>query len=204
MSRKKDHQPFAGLIGTRVEMSAEPLINVARDFMSTEKLTMAEQVAAKTREAGPDHDPLSLALPLALYRAVTAFGRVAVDELTPVDLSMSQFNVLTVLKRADGPMTMGALADSISVRQASLTSVVDTLTKAGFVTRKVNPRDRRSVVVAISKKGDQFMTEFLPGHYDFLQRLFAGINPRHRQQLLARLNELIDCLENYPSGQRTS
>ncbi len=188
-------------------MSAEPLINVARDFMSTEKLTMAEQVAAKTREAGPDHDPpSSLALPLALYRAVTAFGRVAVDELTPVDLSMSQFNVLTVLKRADGPMTMGALADSISVRQASLTSVVDTLTKAGFfVTRKVNPpRDRRSVVVAISKKGDQFMTEFLPGHYDFLQRLFAGINPRHRQQLLARLNELIDCLENYPSGQRTS
>ncbi len=128
------------MIGTRVEMSAEPLINVARDFMSTEKLTMAEQVAAKTREAGPDHDPpSSLALPLALYRAVTAFGRVAVDELTPVDLSMSQFNVLTVLKRADGPMTMGALADSISVRQASLTSVVDTLTKAGFVTRKVNP-----------------------------------------------------------------
>jgi DNA-binding MarR family transcriptional regulator len=82
--------------------------------------------------------------------------------------------------------------------------VVDSLTKAGFVTRKMNPRDRRSVVVAISKKGDQFMTEFLPGHYDFLEGLFAGINPRHRQQLLARLNELIDCLESYPTGQRTS
>ncbi|WP_052429219.1 MarR family winged helix-turn-helix transcriptional regulator [Mycolicibacterium rufum] len=167
--------------------------------MSTEKLTMAEQVAAKTREAGPDHDPSSLALPLALYRAVTAFGRVAAEELAPVDLSMSQFNVLTVLKRAERPITMGALADSISVRQASLTSVVDSLTKAGFVTRKVNPRDRRSVVVAISKKGDQFMTEFLPGHYDFLQTVFAGIKPRHRQQLLARLDELIDCLEAYPT-----
>ncbi len=113
---------------------------------------------------------------------------------------MSQFNVLTVLKRAERPITMGALADSISVRQASLTSVVDSLTKAGFVTRKVNPpRDRRSVVVTISKKGNQFLTEFLPGHYDFLQTVFAGIKPRHRQQLLARLDELIDCLEAYPT-----
>ena len=170
--------------------------------MSTENLTMAAQVAAKTREAGPDYDPSSLALPLALYRAVTAFGRVAAEELAPVDLSMSQFNVLTVLKRAERPITMGALADSISVRQASLTGVVDSLTKAGFVTRKVNPRDRRSVVVAISKKGNQFLTEFLPGHYDFLQTVFAGIKPRNRQQLLARLNELIDCLEAYATDTK--
>lgn len=81
-----------------------------------------------------------MALPLALYRAVTALNRVAVEELAPVDLSISQFNVLTVLRRAEKPMTMGALADSISVRQASLTSVVDSLTKLGFVKRKVNSR----------------------------------------------------------------
>lgn len=172
--------------------------------MVSENLTMAEQVAAKTRDAGPDYDPASLALPLALYRAVTALNRVAVEELAPVDLSISQFNVLTVLRRAEKPMTMGALADSISVRQASLTSVVDSLTKLGFVKRRVNSRDRRSVVVAITKKGGQFLSDFLPGHYAFLEELFAGIEPQNRLQLLARLNEFIDCVEAYPTSPHNS
>ena len=134
------------------------------------RLSIADQVAMSAQEATPDFDPLPLALTLSLYRTMSAFDRVHADELAPVRLSVTQFNVLSVLLRVDEPLTMGELAQAVSVRSANLTAVTDSLVARGLVDRTLNPADRRSFLVSITPEGHQFMAGFLPGHWRVLQR----------------------------------
>lgn len=164
--------------------------------MGSDRLTMDAQVAFKAGEAGASYESASLALPLVLYRAVTAFERAHANELASTKLSVSQFNVLNVLHRAEEPVTMGDLAEAVSVRQASLTAVVDSLVRADLVTRRENPRDRRSVLVGISQEGERFLDGFLPGHWEFLEDVFSGLRANDRAHLVSLLSQLIASLQS--------
>jgi DNA-binding MarR family transcriptional regulator len=156
-----------------------------------ERLSLADQVARSTEEAGPDFDPLALALTLSLYRTMTAFDRAHAEELAPVGLSVTQFNVLTVLHRAHEPLTMGELGQAVSVRSANLTGVADGLTTRGLVERELNPHDRRSFLVRITQAGEDFLGGFLPSHWRVLEELMAGLDRSDRTQLLGLLEKLL-------------
>ncbi len=156
-----------------------------------DRLSVADQVARSSQEAGPDFDPLALALSLTLYRTMTTFERAHAEELAPVGLSMSQFNVLTVLHRAHEPLTMGELGQAVSVRSANLTGVVDSLTARGLVERDLNPHDRRSFLARITQTGEDFLAEFLPHHWRVLKGLMSGLDHSDRTQLLRLLEKLL-------------
>jgi DNA-binding MarR family transcriptional regulator len=159
-----------------------------------ERLSIADQVEASAREAGPEFDRVTLALTLSLYRAMSAFDRAHSDELAPLGLSVTQFNVLSVLHRVDTPLTMGELAQAVSVRSANLTAVADSLASRGFVKRALNPDDRRSFLVSITPRGDRFMSGFLPGHWRMLQELTAGLSEAERARLAKLLDKLLGSL----------
>ncbi|WP_181782652.1 MarR family winged helix-turn-helix transcriptional regulator [Pseudonocardia pini] len=53
----------------------------------------------------------------------------------------------------DGPRTPTALARRVGVTPASVTAQLDRLELAGHVVRQANPRDRRSVLVALTPAG---------------------------------------------------
>lgn len=160
-------------------------------MLGGDDLSVPDQVDRTAKEYGDEFDPSVLALTLTLYRTMAVFDRAHTEELAPHGLSLSQFNVLTVLHRAGKPLTMGELADAVSVRPANLTGVVDTLVKRSLVGRELNPRDRRSFLVAITPHGEQFLAEFLPGHWRYLQSLTTGLSARQRTQLTKLLEHLM-------------
>jgi len=166
------------------------------------RLSLADQVARSSREAGPDFDPLALALTLSLYRTMTTFDRAHAEELAPVGLSVTQFNVLTVLHRAHEPLTMGELGEAVSVRSANLTGVADSLAGRGLVDRELNPNDRRSFLVSITQKGEDFLAEFLPSHWRVLEGLMAGLDRSDRTQLLRLLEKLLSPAQTGVQQQR--
>lgn len=159
-----------------------------------ERLSIADQVAMSAQEAAPDFDPLALALTLSLYRTMSAFDRVHAEELAPAGLSVTQFNVLSVLLRVQKPLTMGELAQAVSVRSANLTAVADSLAARGLVDRTLNPDDRRSFLVSITPEGHEFMAEFLPAHWRVLQDLMSGLSRPERTKLLKLLEKLLASL----------
>lgn len=154
-------------------------------------LSVADQVARSAARSGPSFDSVSLALTLTLYRTFSEFDRVHAEELGPIGLTVSQFNVLNVLDRARTPMTMGELGSAVSVRPANLTGVVDAVSDKGLVERRLNPSDRRSFLVAITPEGESFLAEFLPGHWQYLDGLLKGLRPAERAQLLRLLDKLL-------------
>lgn len=80
-----------------------------------------------------------------------AFDRIG-RLLRPLNVSAAGGLVLGVL-RDQGPLSPSALSDRLIVTRATVTGVLDSLERRGFVARTANPTDRRSVVVEITPAG---------------------------------------------------
>lgn len=165
------------------------------EFADNDRLSISEQVALSGARSGPEFDPVVLGLTLRFYKAMAAFERAHVAELSPHRLTVGQFNVLNVLDRAQKPLTMRELSLAVAVRPTQLTGVVDSLCQRGLVQRDLNPSDRRSFLASISESGRQFLQEFLPGHWFYLRRLTSLMTPDERAQLDHLLQRLLESVE---------
>ena len=89
---------------------------------------------------------------LALHRATHATLHVLTTRLADLDLPAADINVLANL--ADGAArTVGALASATATRPSTLTSLLDRLTRRGYLERQSDPGDRRSFVVVLTPDG---------------------------------------------------
>jgi DNA-binding MarR family transcriptional regulator len=163
--------------------------------------TVPWQVSKAAAEHGADLDQSVLSLTLTLYRAMAAFDRAGAAELAPHGLSVSQLNILTVLHRAESPLTMGELGHAVSVRPANLTTVVDALTQRSLIERRVNPVDRRSYLIANTPAGEDFLARFLPGHWHYLEALTGQLSSTERMLLTDLLDRLRGSVEAARTGQ---
>jgi DNA-binding MarR family transcriptional regulator len=69
-----------------------------------------------------------------------------------VGLGVPETTILVHLLH-EGPRTPSALARRVGVTPASVTAQLDRLELAGYVVRRSNPRDRRSVLVDLTDQG---------------------------------------------------
>lgn len=162
------------------------------------------QVSRAAEQHGAEFDPSLLALTLTLYRTMWAFDRVSAAELAPHGFTVSQFHILAVLHRAEHPLTMGELGRAVSVRPANLTGVVDALTRRSLIERQVNPTDRRSFLIANTAAGEDFLAQFFPGHWRYLETMMSGLSRKERVQLtelLGRLHTSVEAAGLEPAGE---
>ena len=76
-----------------------------------------------------------------------------------MDLSISQFNTLVMLKQM-GPMRMGMISYYLRNTLAATTSIVDRLERKDLVTRSRDPKDRRVVVCELTDQGQKATERF--------------------------------------------
>lgn len=76
-----------------------------------------------------------------------------------VDLSARQLGVFLTCYLNDGGHTVRGLALDLNVSKPAITRALDRLTELDFVRRKVDPADRRSVLVQRTPKGAAFLRE---------------------------------------------
>jgi MarR family transcriptional regulator, organic hydroperoxide resistance regulator len=89
---------------------------------------------------------------LALHRAAHATLHRLTTRLADLDLPAADINALANL--ADGAgRTVGALAAATATRPSTLTSLLDRLTRRGYLERQSDPADRRSFVVVLTPDG---------------------------------------------------
>lgn len=160
------------------------------------RLSVAQQVTRSAGKAGDDFDPESLTVMLMLYRAVAAVDRTHAAELGPHKLTLSQFQALSVLHRVQEPVTMGELAELLSVRRANLTGLIDTLARRSLVQRVLNRHDRRSFLVEITPAAEAFLAGFLPHHWRYLKLLTSGLTGDELRQLAELLDRLRTSIES--------
>jgi DNA-binding MarR family transcriptional regulator len=86
-----------------------------------------------------------------IHTADLVFERIG-SLLRPLGVSAAGGLVLGQL-RDHGPMPPSELGERLIVTRATVTGLVDSLERRGYVARSANPADRRSILVAITPAG---------------------------------------------------
>ncbi len=75
------------------------------------------------------------------------------------DLSARQFGVFLICYLEDAQHTVRDLAARLDVSKPAITRSLDRLEELGFARRGPDPRDRRSVLVLRTRKGQDLLTD---------------------------------------------
>ena len=75
------------------------------------------------------------------------------------DLSARQLAVLLTVYLSEGPHTVRGLAADLNVSKPAITRALDRLGELDLARRKVDPADRRSVLVQRTPKGTTFLQD---------------------------------------------
>ena len=85
--------------------------------------------------------------------AMVGLGRLVEFALSEADISTTQYRILQHLHL--GRTIQSDLAFQLAVSKQSVTRIVDTLVDRRFLTRRVDPIDRRRVIHEITAKGER-------------------------------------------------
>jgi len=84
---------------------------------------------------------------------------VAMVRRDGVDLSARQLGVLLTCYLKEGAHTVRGLAAELNVSKPAITRALDRLAELDYARRKVDPLDRRSVIVQRTPKGSAFLRD---------------------------------------------
>ena len=112
---------------------------------------------------------------LALHRATHATLHVLAARLAGLNLSASEINVLANL--ADGRnRSVGEIASDTATKPTTLTSVLDRLERRGYLTRDLDPADRRSFLVSLTADGRRAAAAARAAAADLERAARAGVS----------------------------
>jgi len=108
-------------------------------------------------------------------------------------LTLSQVTVLLLLKEARGTtMPMGQIARELGVSLPTTSGLVDRLHREGLVDRVVNDRDRRVVLVRLTKEGRTVIQRMLRLLSDLLTRLLAHLTEAEQESLAQAVERVFE------------
>jgi DNA-binding MarR family transcriptional regulator len=109
---------------------------------------------------------------LDMLRATDMLSRGLIAVLKSEDLSMTQYNVLRILRGAPGGLPCGEIANRMITRDPDITRLLDRLEKRGLISRSRETKDRRMVTARIT-----------PAGLKLLGSLDEPVQTTHRKQL---------------------
>lgn len=109
---------------------------------------------------------------IRLQQAAVALEQTAAEHLRSHRLKLSQFLLLAVLADApDATARSTDIANRLGLTTGGATRLVARCTQRGYVTRKPNQDDKRSVLVTMTTYGRQRLDEATPGFADLVTGL---------------------------------
>lgn len=79
------------------------------------------------------------------------------------DLTARQLQMLLTVALTPSPHTVRGLAAALVISKPAITRATDRLVELGFVTRRPDPTDRRSVIIAATRAGRDFLGKLAAG-----------------------------------------
>jgi DNA-binding MarR family transcriptional regulator len=123
-----------------------------------------------------------------LRLSATRLARI-LRQQADLGLTPSQITALATVGR-EGPLTLGALADTEHVTPPSMTKVVERLEGLGLIERRIDPVDRRRVLAAVTPAGEAALATARARKDALLSTRIAELDPDELARLAAALDVL--------------
>lgn len=121
---------------------------------------------------------------IKLMRASDSINNRLSRHLSEANLTLSQFGVLEALLHL-GPLNQKALGEKLLKSGGNITMVIDNLEKNEWVERHRDPDDRRSMLIHLTKEGEEFISSYFPQHLDHILHEFEVLTDNELDQLAA-------------------
>ncbi len=131
---------------------------------------------------------------LSIARTAALLEHAGAEALKPFDLTITQYNVLRILRGAgDAGLCRNEVGERLVTQVPDVTRLLDRMETGGLINRRRNGEDRRFVATYITDKG-----------LKLLEKIDRELPAMHARQLghlsQKRLRELIDLLEEVRSA----
>src|ERR671936_1493264 len=133
----------------------------------------------------PKFEPIGL----HVQRVAKALNRAFEDELAAAGGSLPTWLILLSLK-SGRPETQRELAAAVGIQGATMTHHLDSLEKAGLVSRTREPSNRRVQRVELTPEGDAAFDRLRRVAVKFDQRLRTGLSDEELATIAAVLDKL--------------
>lgn len=162
--------------------------------MSEDMVDKVDGIIAEWSHVRPDLDVSPMGVIGRLSRLSRIVDRQLQEVFTEHDLQAGEFDVLATLLRTgsgDRGLTAGELAESAMVTSGAITNRLDRLVSKNLITREVDPRNRRTIRVALTENGREKIGRALLDHVENEREMLAVISPEQQDVLAAILRELL-------------
>ena len=105
----------------------------------------------------------------------------------PVEMPKQQMGLLFHISKENGK-PMNYYSEKMMVPKPNLTVIADKLINDGFVERAFDPSDRRVIILALTKKGEEYLSEHIKKMKEEMVKRLDSFNDKD----IIRLNELIE------------
>lgn len=120
-------------------------------------------------------------------QATLRFAKGAVlPRVTP-----SQWGALLLIEQ-HGDSSVKAVAEALCVTSSAATQLVEGLVASGYVARRVNPKDRRTVSLALSKKAKTQVEKMKKQAVQKFLKLFEALDDKEFNQYLVLNKKIVD------------
>ena len=145
----------------------------------------------------PDMDPLVEGATTRMQFVVRQLRKADAEFHAGQEFTLEDSNTLHALMIQPYPVeaTPAQLADTCHVTRAAMTSRLDRLVDGGYVTREVDPLDRRRVIVRPTPKGRETWQDYLHAGMQRESDLLSALSPRELEQLNALLRKVVRSFE---------
>lgn len=173
-------------------------------FLLLKDLPRYECLLGAAREF-PDLDPSAVEAYLHLLRTSDEAYARCERNMSVHGISAGRFSVLMLLWRGDRmraakavpvpagnccPHTPAELAEACGVTRATMTGLIDTLERDGYVKREPDPVDRRMMSVQLTPKAEEFLRRYIPGHFKIISNVMRALSEPERKTLVRLLAKI--------------
>jgi DNA-binding MarR family transcriptional regulator len=157
------------------------------------KRDAVDHFLAQWRAEAPEVD----VTPMGVVGRISRVSRLLEAGIRPTfdaaGLQRSEFDLLATLRRAGPPyrLSAGQLVGAMMVSPAAVTLRADGLIAKGFVTREVDPADRRSVLITLTPAGRRLVQRVVGRHVARERELLAALSDRELTQLAGLLRKVL-------------
>lgn len=129
---------------------------------------------------------------LARLRDVVARGAVQLEHL--MDMPSNQCAAIQMI--GEGSTSVSDVARACLTHVSSASRTVDALVQEGLVDRTTDPRDRRAVVLSLTRAGQDCHDRMEAHRQEMLQRALSGLDDDDRHTLNRLLHTMVEGLSS--------
>ena len=131
---------------------------------------------------------------IALRKIIQAIELNSRRLVKRVGLTGPQLVILQEIARC-GEVTAGEIAKAVSLSQATVTGILERMEKRGLLARQRSDRDKRRILVRITKSGRQILQEAPPLMQEAFVEKFSGLQEWEQTMILSALQRLVSIMD---------